>query len=186
MHISDRLRLIMIDYMLRPVRVIFLETPSEPIPTPVGMARFRKGDEVDLPRWQALILTEKGIVEVKEKPLDIDTVNMFHYREKRRAAANQLSQLPSDFYPKAFELVERLDQMIREKPVHMLLRDREILEKNIIEIAEARLAKLIRLAVTEEGGVRERLTPEETVVYDTLISIIKSWREYVKTPFKSR
>lgn len=182
--IGSKLRLILYDYMVRPVRVVFKESTVEPVPTPNGRAVFRKGDEVDLPRWQARLLAERGIVEVRDQPLDIDSVNMFHYKEKRRSAANQLSPLPQDFYPKAFELVERLDEMIRNKPFHMLLKDREILEKNLVELAEARLAKIIRLAMTEEGGVREKLTPEETVVYDMILATIREWRNYVKTPFR--
>ncbi|MCE4624962.1 MAG: DNA replication complex GINS family protein [Desulfurococcales archaeon] len=184
MDIGSKLRLILYDYMVRPVRVVFKESTVEPVPTPNGRAVFRKGDEVDLPRWQARLLAERGIVEVRDQPLDIDSVNMFHYKEKRRSAANQLSPLPQDFYPKAFELVERLDEMIRNKPFHMLLKDREILEKNLVELAEARLAKIIRLAMTEEGGVREKLTPEETVVYDMILATIREWRNYVKTPFR--
>jgi DNA replication factor GINS len=182
--IGLQLKLVAVDYMLRPVRVVFLKSLDSPIPTPSGLATYRKGDEVDLPRWQARLLASKGVVEIREQQLDIDTVNMYHYREKRRGAANQLSSLPQDFYPKAFELVEKLNETIRSRPSHMLLRDREILEKNLIEIAESRLAKILRLAVTEEGGVREKLTPEETVVYDRILEAIKEWREYVKRPFK--
>ncbi|MCE4628277.1 MAG: DNA replication complex GINS family protein [Desulfurococcales archaeon] len=181
---ESQLKLISMDYVLRPVRVVFLTTPEDPVPTPGGPVRVRKGDEIELPRWQAKLLAESGIVEVRDEPIDLDTVNMFHYREKRRTGANQLTPLPQDFYPKAFELVERLDKLIRERPYHMLLRDREILEKNLIELSETRLAKIIRLAMTEEGGVREKLTPEETVVYDRILATIRSWRDYIKKPFK--
>ena len=186
MEMSSQLELIAMDYLLRSVRVVFLESPSEPIPTPAGPVRVRRGDEIDLPRWQAKMLAERGLVEVRDEQIDIDTVNRYHFMEKRRMGANQLSSLPQDFYPKAFELVERLDRLIREKPFHMLIRDREILEKNLIELSEARLAKIIRLAMTEEGGVRERLTPEEAVVYDRILETIKSWRGYVRRPFKER
>lgn len=184
MEMRLQLELISLDYMVRPVRVVFLESPGEPVPTPGGPVRVRRGDEIELPRWQAKMLADRGLVEVRDEPIDLKTVNIYHYREKKKVGANQLSELPQDFYPKAFELVERLDRLIQEKPYHMLIRDREILEKNLVELSEARLAKIIRLAMTEEGGVRERLTPEETVVYDRLLDTIKGWRSYLRRPFK--
>ncbi|MEB3764892.1 MAG: DNA replication complex GINS family protein [Desulfurococcales archaeon] len=184
MDIDLQLELISIDYQSRLVRVIILSNIENPIPTPAGLIRVRKGDELDLPRWQAKLLEEKGIVEIKDQDLDLDTINMFHYKEKRKTAANQIVPLPQDFYPKSFELVKKLDELIRENPSHMFVKDREILEKNLSELAEARLMKIIRLATTDEGGLRDRLTPEETVVFDRLHGVISAWRRYVKKPFK--
>ncbi len=183
--VNSRLNLIVADYWLRMVRVVVTEPLEEGIPTPAGMVRARRGDELEIPRWQAKLLAEKGVVTLKDKDIDIDTINMYHYKEKKRSAANQITSLPHDFYLKVAELVEKLDALIRERPSHIFIRDREILEKNLAELAEARLAKIIRLATTGEGGLRDRLTPEETIVYDILHDVISSWREYVKRPFTS-
>ncbi len=170
--------------MSRFVRVVALVNLDDEIPTPAGLVKIRKGDEIELPRWQAKLLEENGIVEIKEQELDIDTINMYHYKEKRNSAANQIVPLPQDFYPKAFDLVKKLDDLIRENPSHMFVKDREILEKNLSELAEARLMKIIRLATTSEGGLRDRLTPEESVVFDKLHEVISTWRNYVKQPFQ--
>ncbi|MCE4626240.1 MAG: DNA replication complex GINS family protein [Desulfurococcales archaeon] len=183
MKLNERLELIKLDYETRNVRVIFLKNYDK-LPTPSGVLNVKKGDEIDLPRWQALMLENKGIVEIKDKKLDLDLVNTYHYREKRRAAANQITPLPPDFYMKAKELVEELNRLIQEKPTHMLLKDREILEKNLIELAEARLLKILRLALTSGEGFKEKMTPEENLVYSNINETAVVWRKYIESIFK--
>jgi len=181
--VKERFDLIKLDYEAKGVRVLFLKN-YRGLPTSAGRVNARRGDELELPRWQARILEERGIVEVKDKKLDIDTVNTYHYREKRKTAANQLSPLPSDFYLKARELVEELNKLIKEKPSHMLLKDREILEKNLIELAETRLLKIVRLALTSSEEFRERMTPEETLVYMNIHDTASTWRSYIEEIFR--
>ncbi len=183
MRFGERLRLVEIDYENRSVRVVMLEN-YRGLPTPSGVINAKRGDELDLPRWQAQILEEKGYAEVKDAGLDIDTINMYHYKEKRKVAANQLSPLPQDFYLKARELVERLNNLIRVNPSHMLLRDREIIEKNLVELGETRLTKIVRLALTGGEEFRDRMTPEETLVYDQVETTAREWREYIQSIFR--
>ncbi|MCE4598825.1 MAG: DNA replication complex GINS family protein [Desulfurococcales archaeon] len=183
MDLRKRIELIKLDYELTGVRVVFLRSFRK-LPTPGGVINARKGDELELPRWQARLLEAEGIVDVREQDMDIDYVNTYHFREKKRVAANQLSQMPRDFYLKAKELVDRLNKLIRESPSHMLLRDREIVEKNLIELAESRLVKIMRLAQTGGGEeLRDRMTPEEVLVYDSLKNIVESWRSYIRSIF---
>ncbi|MEB3773884.1 MAG: DNA replication complex GINS family protein [Desulfurococcales archaeon] len=180
---EDKLELVELDYMVREVRVLFLKDYYE-LPTPSGVINARKGDEMNLPRWQARYLEELGVVDVRENGLTLDVVNMYHFRERRTSAANKLSQLPQDFYRKASELVEKLNKLIRESPSHMLLRDREVLEKNLIELGEARMMKLIRLAQTGGGEeLRSNMTPEEQLLYDSVKGIVESWRGYIRKLF---
>jgi len=179
---GDRLKMIMIDYELRLVKVVFLKNVRA-LPTPSGRIDVKRGDEVEIPRWQARILEQAGVAEIREKELDIDGINMYHYKEKRKTAPNQLSQLPQDFYLKARDLVARLNELIRENPSHMLLRDREIVEKNLVELAETRLAKIVRLALTGGEEFRDRMTPEESMIYDEVSDIAKAWRKYIESIF---
>jgi len=180
--ISDRLKLIELDYRFREVRVLFLKDYEE-LPTPLGVITVRKGDELPLPRWQAMILNKMGIVDVRDSGIDIDVINMYHFKERKSSAANKLTQLPQDFYMKASELVEKLNKMIREAPSHMLLKDREIIEKNLIELSEARLMKIIRLAHTGGDELRGNMTPEEQLLYDGMKSVVDSWRRYIRGLF---
>lgn len=183
MKLKERLELIRLDYETRSVRVVFLKNYNR-LPTPGGVLNVRKGDELDLPRWQARILEDEGIVEVKDKRLDIDQINTYHYREKRRPAANQITPLPPDFYMKARELVQELNSLIQERPTHMLLKDREIVEKNLVELAETRLLKIIRLALTSGEEFREKMTPEENLVYSSVNETARVWRDYVQDIFR--
>ena len=92
--------------------------------------------------------------------------------------------MPQDFYMKSKDLVKKLDDMIRESPSHMLLREREVVEKNLIEIGETRLIKIMRLAQTGGGEeLRDKMTPEESLVYDNVKNVVDSWRDYIKRLF---
>ncbi len=177
--LRDRLRLVSLDYDLREVRVLFLKDYPR-LPLPGGLVEARRGDEMDLPRWQARLLAEAGVVEVRERLPDINDINMYHYREKRGRAANQLQPLPEDFYLRVSEFIERLNEAIRENPSSTLIRDRETAEKNTIDLAETRLSKLIRLAQAESGELKERMTLEERIIFDVIREIIGDWRGYVE------
>ncbi len=174
-----RLRLVAYDYLVEPVRVLALKDIG-PLPLPQGAVNVRRGDELDVPRWQARELERLGLVEVRARGLDIDTVNMYHYKEKRGQAANQLQSIPQDFYMAARELIERLDEMIRESPSTMLIRDREVVEKNLLDIAETRLVKLLRLAASGGEEFRERMTPEESIAFDAIRAVVDVFRDYVR------
>jgi DNA replication factor GINS len=178
--IQARLRLVEYDYLMEPVRVIALKDIG-PLPLPQGTVNVRRGDELEVPRWQARELERMGLAEIRDRGLDIDAVNMYHYREKRGRAANQLQGLPRDFYQAVRDLVERLDSMIRESPSTMLIRDREVVEKNMIDLAETRLAKILRLASSGGEEFKERMTPEESIAYDTIRSVVEVFRGYVRS-----
>jgi DNA replication factor GINS len=177
--LRERLELVVLDYETRPVRVLALRDIG-PVPLPQGMVTVRRGDELEMPRWQARLLASRGLVEVRERGLEIDSVNMHHYKEKRGQAANQLQGLPSDFYLAVHDLIIRLNEMIKESPSTMLIRDREVIEKNLLDLAETRLSKILRLAVSGGEEFKERMTPEESIIYDTLRAVVEVWRGYVK------
>lgn len=181
--IKDRLRLIEMDFDIRPVRVQFIKD-YENLPTQNGLVSLRRGDEVELPRWQAEELLEKEYVEIKEQLLNIDEANFYHYREKRSQSASAPQQLPQDFYLRSRELIKKLDEAIRKSPSSMLLRDREVIEKNIMELAETRLIKIIRLAQAGGEEYREKMTPEEAVMYNIARSLLEAWRNYISELLK--
>ncbi len=176
--VRERLKLIETDFVTSLVRVQFVKDYGD-LPTLNGIVSLRRGDEVELPRWQAEELLKKGYVNIKEQAISLDEVNFYHYREKRSQSASAPQQLPQDFYLKAKELVKSLDKAIRKSPSSMLLRDRETIEKNIMELAETRLIKIIRLAQAGGEEYREKMTPEETILYNIVRSLLEAWRGYV-------
>ena len=177
-HLSTRLKLLELDYMITPVRVQALKDIGI-IPLPGGEMDVRRGDEFEVPRWQAMLLEDLGLVEIKEKDMDLDEVNLYHYREKRTQAGSVLQSIPQDFYYRVRELIRKLNAEIRRNPATMLLRDRETVEKNVLEIADTRLAKIIRLAQAGSEEQREKMMPEETLVYNAIRAILDAWREYI-------
>lgn len=177
--IGERLKLVRLDYEFRRVRVVFLRDYPR-LPTPLGLIDVRRGDELELPRWQARLLKEAGYVDVRDDRIDIDYVNLYHYKERRSGTASQLTQIPEDFYARVSELIGRLDKLIKESPSQAIYRDREVVERNLLDIAEARLAKILRLSYSGGEEFRERMTPEERVVYNHVMEVIESWRGYLK------
>jgi len=178
--LASKLKLLKLDYNVRRVRVIFLRDYPK-LPTPSGLIDARRGDEVELPRWQARILKDQGYVDFREQQVDIDYVNRYHFKERKSSGASQLIGIPQDFYFKAGELVGKLNIVIRENPSHALLRDREITEKNIIDIAEARLSKILRLVYSESRDIVEKVTPEEFALFNYMLNAVEQWRSYIKS-----
>jgi DNA replication initiation complex subunit (GINS family) len=82
---------------------------------------------------------------------------------------------------RAFELIERLNKLIREAPSQAILRDREVAERNLLDIAEARLAKILKLTYSGGEEFRDKMTPEERIVYNHVLEVLESWRSYVKS-----
>ncbi len=176
--LSYRFRLLRLDYEFRDVRVLFLRD-VDGLPLPGGRVNVRKGDEIDVPRWQARLLESMGLVEVRDKGVDIDYINMQHFKEKKTPAANQIQALPQDFYQLVRDYIAKLNEAIRREPGSMLIRDREAAEKNTIDLAEARLSKIVRLALTGASEYKDRLTPEERLIFDYIQRLIEDWRSYV-------
>lgn len=176
--LEERLKLVELDYEFRDVRVLFIKD-YEGLPLPNGRVTARKGDEMDLPRWQARLLAGMGYVEIKDRGVDINEINMIHYRERRGRGA-EVQPLPQDFYFKVREYVEKLNEAIRESPASMLIREREAAEKNVLDLADTRLVKILRLAQTGSSEFKDRMTPEERILFDVLQSLVEDWRRYVK------
>ncbi len=179
MIIEERLKLVKLDYEFRRVKVLFIKDyPS--LPTPTGFIDVRRGDEIELPRWQARLLKDLGYVEVKDGYVDLDYINIHHFRERRSSAGAMITQVPQDFYMRAFELIERLNKLVKESPSQTILRDREVAERNLIDLAEARLTKILKLSYTGSEEFRDRMTPEERVIYNHIMEILESWRRYIR------
>ncbi|MEB2793824.1 MAG: DNA replication complex GINS family protein [Caldisphaeraceae archaeon] len=183
MKFEERLRLLNLDSRLRRTRVLLLRDYNS-LPMPGGVMSVRKGDEIEVPRWEAEFLKERGVAEIKEEGIDIDYINNYHFREKRNSAPNQLTSLPQDFYLKIRSFIKKLDEAISKSPSHMLINDREAAEKNFLELSDVRLIKIIRLSQTDGDELKDRMTPEELLLYTTMKEIVKSWKEYVQSLIK--
>ncbi len=181
-----KLKLVKAHFDIEPVKVVFIrDYPG--LPTPGGVINVSKGDELELPRWQAKLLESEGYVEVRERGVDIDYINYVHYHEVKKTAANRLVEVPPSFYRSVGELVEKIDRALLEKPSHMLVTDRENVERMVLQIAQRRLSKMVRLALTGGGGeVKDKLTPEEALVMSALEEIVSAWSRFVSSLLERR
>ncbi|MEB3756434.1 MAG: DNA replication complex GINS family protein [Desulfurococcales archaeon] len=174
--IRDRLRLLERDYELEPVRVLVLKEAE--VPTPSGVVVIQRGEELDLPRWQARKLRDNGVVEIKEAEIGAEEIARVHFTEVHSRGAIQLAQLPPRFYLKVREYIESLNKAIKENPSPSLFNDRANTEKLLADIVDRRLNKIVRLVVAGgDDSVLDKMTPEEKILYKTLLEILKTWRE---------
>ncbi len=176
--IRERLKLLEHDYQLEPVRVVFLKDAE--IPTPNGYMKIQRGEELDLPRWQARKLREEGVLEIKESEIGSEDIARIHFTEVHSRGAIQLAPLPARFYLKVREYIETLNKAIKENPSPSLFNDRANTEKLLSDIVDRRLNKIVRLVVAGgDDSVLDRMTPEEKILYQTLLNTIRSWREEI-------
>ena len=177
--LGSRLKLVKSYYELSSVKVVFLRDHPE-LPTLGGVLNVKKGDELELPRWQAKMLATKGYVEVKDSQVDIDYVNYVHYHEVKKHAANKIVDVNPHFYMKIKELIEEIDRALLERPSHMLVTDRESIERKVMQIAQRRLSKMVRLVMSGGGDeVKDKLTPEEAILMRSLESSLEAWNGYI-------
>ncbi len=176
--IRDRLELLSRDYETELVRVVFLR--EHHLATPSGVSSFSRGDEVDLPRWQARELRSRGIVEPKEREIGAEDIARIHFSEVHSKGAVELAPLPERFYMMAREYIRSLDQAIKENPNPALFTDRANTEKLVADIVDRRLNKIFRLAIAGgDDSALDKMTPEEKILYQTLLTIIREWRNSV-------
>lgn len=178
MRLEERMRLIEIDALLRPVKIMVLRDYSLPLPS--ERLTVKKGDEVEVPRWLAQTLVERGVAKPKDE-VDVNFINGYHYKERRSSSSSQLVQLPQDFYVSVGEYLRRLDEQIKAQPSHMLINDRDVSEKNLLELSQLRLNKILRLAQTDAGDeALNSMTPEEALLYSAIKETVESWRKFVQ------
>ncbi len=175
-----RLQLVREYFEGRLVRVVFVKD-YEGLPTPGGVINARRGDEVELPRWQARMLKEMGYVDMRDDSIDIDEVNRVHFSEVTRSGASTLVSLREDFYYQVERFVARINEMLREKVIHMLLQDKDRVQQNVKAIADARFQKIVRLAMPpQDETFKDRMTPEEIIVYTAVAETANAWDRYIK------
>ena len=164
----------------KPVRVLFVrEYPG--LPTPGGVVNAQKGDEMELPRWQAYMLKSQGYVDVKETLVDPDEVSRVHFSETIKSGAASITSLREDFYFGVKRLIAEYNRAIRESMASMLLREKETIQRSVLEIAERRYIKIVSLAQPpQDESHKDKMAPEELIIFSYLSSIANEWKDYIR------
>ncbi len=163
-----------IAYLLSGTRLKILQNISKQDVGSIHLENMNQGDVVELPRWVGEILTALGMAESQEESFATEVFKAVN-REKM-AGENQIAALRSDFYLKVRRHVAFSTEMSSLKPSMASELDRT--RTLIYDLVALRLRKilLISSALSPPGDMREKLTPEEYQIFDTIYGLLQSWR----------
>jgi DNA replication factor GINS len=174
--IEEGLRLARLAYESSTVRVMVLKDAGRVV---VGDSTYelRKGTELELPRWLAKLLAEEGVVELLETPLSLNDIARAHFSATSASTVAELEQLPRDFYQQVAEYIRNLDTRVRREFDPALLEERHKASQYVKDIASKRVGILLRAlrSPTAIGELRDKLTPEEQVLFNTLSLVLETW-----------
>jgi DNA replication factor GINS len=164
-------------YLLTGIRTKILQNISKQDIGSIHLENMNQGDVVELPRWVAEILTALGMGESQEESFASEVFKAVN-REKM-AGESQIAALRPDFYLKvrrhlAFSTgISTLKSSIGGE----LDRTRTL----IYDIVALRLRKilLIASALSPPNDIKEKLTPEEYQIFETIYGLLQSWRSAV-------
>ncbi len=137
----------------------------------IHLEPLNEGDAVDLPRWVAEVLIRLDICESQEESFASEVFKAVT-REKI-AGVDQLSTLRPDFYLKirrnlAFANATKPSTVPEVEKTRILIYD----------LIALRLRKILAIAasLSPPTDIRDKLTPEEYQIFDSVYSLLQSWR----------
>ena len=140
----------------------------------VHLEPMNQGDVVELPRWVAEVLINLDLCESQEESFSSEVFKAVN-REKI-AGPDQLSKLNPDFYLKIKRHLTYSNDNSTLKPQQ--LQEIEKTRSLINDLIALRLRKILMIASSPAppGDIREKLTPEEYQIFDTVFNLLRSWR----------
>lgn len=139
----------------------------------VHLEPMSEGDAVDLPRWIAEVLIRLGFCESQEESFSSEVFKAVT-REKI-AGPEQLSTLRPDFYLKIRRhLAFANDSTAKPSAIPEIEKTRTL----IYDLIALRLRKILSLAnsLSPPIDIKEKLTPEEYQIFDSVYTLLQSWR----------
>jgi hypothetical protein len=164
-------------YLLNGTRLKILQNISKQNIGSIHLETMNQGDAVELPRWIGEILTSQGLAESQEESFASEVFKAVN-REKM-AGETQIASLRSDFYLKVRRHLAFSKEMSNLKP--SITGELERTKSLIYDLVALRLRKilLISSALSPPNDIREKLTPEEYQIFDTVYGMLQSWRRAV-------
>lgn len=156
-------------YLLSSTRLKVKQKTSRIDVGSVHLDPMNEGDVVDLPRWVAEVLLKLDICESQEESFASEVFKAVT-REKI-AGPEQLSPLRQDFYLKIrrhLSLNSKLGSSSEADKTRTLIYD----------LIALRLRKILSVAssLSPPIDIREKLTPEEYQIFDSVYVMLRSWR----------
>ncbi len=174
------LELARLAYLTGTVRVMVIKDAGTIRVGEVGY-ELRKGTEIELPRWLARLLSEKGVVEIVETPITLEDIARFHFGVMSARNVAEMEPLPQHFYQQVSEYVAMLDSRIRREFNAALLEEKQKASTYAAEIAMRRLAAILQVlrSPASMGELYGKLTVEERILIDVLYNALEKWRKMI-------
>ena len=140
----------------------------------VHLEPMNEGDAVDLPRWIAEVLVDLDICESQEESFASEVFKAV--TKEKIVGSDQLSTLKPDFYLKIRRHLAYAGNPNNLKP--NAIPELEKTRTLIYDLITMRLRKILSIAasISPSTEVRDKLTPEEYQIFDSVYSLLQSWR----------
>ena len=138
----------------------------------IHLEPMNPGDVVELPRWVAEVLINLDICESQEESFASEVFKAVN-REKM-VGTDQIAQLKPDFYLKIRRHITFATENLRPSNVQELDKTKTL----IYDLIALRLRKILLLSasLSPPSDLREKLTPEEYQIFDSVYNLLQSWR----------
>jgi hypothetical protein len=141
---------------------------------------FDEGNEYEVYLWVAKELAVATMVHFREDDmLDNTKIYRINFKEGKKAP-DQITDIPSDFYPKLRRyLVELKDQATQTQTQQSeKFQEYDRTKQLARDIVNSRLRKIVALAATPalSDQVTKNLTAEERIAYDQICRIVTEWK----------
>ncbi|NPA85307.1 MAG: DNA replication complex GINS family protein [Crenarchaeota archaeon] len=174
-------------YLEERVKVILLREISD-LFDGESFLRLGKGMEVELPRWLADDLVQKGFARYsRERTVEetLKEVAKYRFLESKKDEPYP-TQLPPDFYKRVKEIIEKyrkpeISDVDVEEIAQKLLKVTRI-RAQLKELTDLRLMKIVTKVLGEEEipvSLIERLTPEERIFAQEFDGDVRTWKHLV-------
>ncbi len=137
---------------------------------------FDEGNEYEVYFWVAKELASAGMVHFREDDI-LDATKLYKAQWKEGVQIpGQISELPSDFYPKLRRFISDLKEQASKQSEKYQEYDRA--RQLARDIVNSRLKKIIALssAPTQSEQVLKKFTNEEKIIYEQLVKLISEWK----------
>ena len=143
----------------------------------VHLDPMNQGDIVELPRWIAEVMIGLELAESQEESFASEVFKAVN-REKM-AGPDQLASLRQDFFLRIRRHLAYASEYANLKPSNVQELDKT--RTLIYDLIALRLRKILIIAssLSPPAEIREKLTPEEYQIFDSVHNLIQSWRSIV-------
>lgn len=140
------------------------------------------GNKFETRQWIASHLVDAGLAQF-EGPLTLDfsTLYKIHWRETKLQTGRRISEIPDHFYPKLRRYMHSLKQHISTDTTRS--NEYHNAQRLARDILNCRLRKIVSLSASSSitGEMVQKLSTEERVLFDTLQTIISTWKSNIFT-----